>query len=53
VAVDRTGDRDRDSLALTAAATEALESEIRAAPEEWVWMHPRWRTELPEISREK
>jgi KDO2-lipid IV(A) lauroyltransferase len=50
--VPRTGDRDRDSVALTAAATLAIEEEIRKRPEEWVWMHPRWRTQPPEIPRE-
>ena len=50
--VQRTGDRDRDSLALTEAATRAIEEEVRRAPGEWVWMHPRWRTQLPEIARE-
>lgn len=44
VDVARTGDRDADSLALTAAATRAIENEIRANPAEWVWMHARWRT---------
>ncbi|HET7785771.1 MAG TPA: lipid A biosynthesis acyltransferase [Myxococcales bacterium] len=53
IEVERTGHRDADSLALTAAATRALESEIRANPAEWVWMHPRWRTQIPEIAREK
>ncbi|HET9754085.1 MAG TPA: lipid A biosynthesis acyltransferase [Myxococcales bacterium] len=53
IEVERTGDRDADSLALTAAATGALESEIRANPAEWVWMHPRWQTQIPEIAREK
>jgi KDO2-lipid IV(A) lauroyltransferase len=53
IEVERTGDRDADSFALTAAATQALESEIRKNPAEWVWMHPRWRTQLPEIAREK
>ena len=43
----RTGDRDQDSLALTAAATRAIEDEIRANPAGWVWMHPRWRTQVP------
>jgi KDO2-lipid IV(A) lauroyltransferase len=50
--VPRTGDRDRDSLALTAAATLAIEEEIRKRPEEWVWMHPRWRTQPTDFSRE-
>jgi len=51
--VERTGDRDADSFALTAAATQALESEIRRSPAEWVWMHPRWHTQIAEIAREK
>ena len=29
---------------LTAAATAAVEWQIRAWPEQWVWMHRRWRT---------
>lgn len=29
---------------LTAAATAAIERQIRAHPEQWVWMHRRWRT---------
>ena len=45
VTVPRTGDREADSLALTAAATRAIEEEIRKRPEQWVWMHERWRTQ--------
>jgi Kdo2-lipid IVA lauroyltransferase/acyltransferase len=48
----RTGDRDRDSFALTAAATKEIENEIRKRPDEWVWMHPRWRTQVGEIPKE-
>jgi KDO2-lipid IV(A) lauroyltransferase len=29
---------------LTAAATAAVEWHVRAWPEQWVWMHRRWRT---------
>jgi Kdo2-lipid IVA lauroyltransferase/acyltransferase len=36
-------DRDRESVRLTAACTRALEDAIRQAPEEWVWMHRRWK----------
>ena len=53
VEVARTSDREADSLALTAAATREIEDEIRANPWEWVWMHPRWRTQIPEIARKK
>ena len=52
VEVERSGDRERDSLALTAAATRLIEEEIRKRPDEWVWMHPRWRTETGDIARE-
>jgi KDO2-lipid IV(A) lauroyltransferase len=38
------GDGEADSRALTAHATAAIESAIRAHPEQWVWMHARWRT---------
>lgn len=53
IEVQRTGDRDRDSLALTAAATAAIEQEVRQRPDEWVWMHPRWSTQPSEIAKEK
>lgn len=29
---------------MTAAATAAAEWQVRAWPEQWVWMHRRWRT---------
>jgi KDO2-lipid IV(A) lauroyltransferase len=51
--VQRTGERDVDSLALTAAATLAIEEAVREHPADWVWMHPRWSTQPPEIAREK
>ncbi|MGH7827664.1 MAG: lysophospholipid acyltransferase family protein [Candidatus Binatia bacterium] len=41
-----TGDTKRDVLALTAMLNERLESIIRAAPEQWVWLHKRWHTRL-------
>jgi KDO2-lipid IV(A) lauroyltransferase len=42
-------DREAESLRLTAACTALLEGAIRERPEEWVWMHQRWkRRPLPE-----
>jgi KDO2-lipid IV(A) lauroyltransferase len=32
-----------DGLELTARLTERIEAEVRRHPEEWVWMHERWR----------
>ena len=42
--VPASGDREADSRALTAAASAAIEEEVRACPDQWVWMHARWRT---------
>ncbi|WP_430384351.1 lysophospholipid acyltransferase family protein [Archangium violaceum] len=38
------GDREVDALALTAALSLRIEAAIRRAPEQWVWMHQRWKT---------
>jgi KDO2-lipid IV(A) lauroyltransferase len=35
--------RDDDPVALTAQMTAQIEEQIRRAPEQWVWMHERWR----------
>jgi KDO2-lipid IV(A) lauroyltransferase len=35
--------RDDDPVALAALITAAIEQQIRRAPEQWVWMHDRWR----------
>lgn len=32
-----------DPIALTARMTAEIEAQIRRAPEQWVWMHERWR----------
>jgi len=44
----RTGDHERDVVAIVAAATAALERGIREAPAEWTWFHDRWKTRPPE-----
>ncbi|MBS1153537.1 MAG: lipid biosynthesis lauroyl acyltransferase, partial [Myxococcaceae bacterium] len=33
--------------ALTARMTEQIEAAVRAAPEQWVWMHRRWKSAPP------
>lgn len=38
---------------LTAAATAAIERQIRRFPEQWVWMHRRWRTPEGGVRRSK
>ena len=39
-----TGDRHRDVLEMTAQMTEEMEKFIRAHPEQWMWIHKRWKT---------
>ncbi len=36
-------DLDADVARLTAALTARIERQVRAHPEQWVWMHKRWR----------
>jgi KDO2-lipid IV(A) lauroyltransferase len=36
---------------LTAAATAAIERQVRTHPEQWVWMHRRWRTRPDSLTR--
>ncbi len=41
-------DHPGDSVAvLTARTNDAIAEEIRAAPEDWFWVHNRWKTPLP------
>ena len=37
------GDRAHDAAALTEAMTRRLEHYVRKHPEQWLWMHERWR----------
>ncbi len=40
-------DREAEVVALTARCNAALEAAIRRHPDEWVWMHERWKTRPP------
>src|SRR5579875_3637280 len=43
----RTGDPEADAVANTALFTRTLESYIRRYPEQWLWVHRRWKTRPP------
>ena len=43
----RTGDAESDIVANTAAFTAAIERAVRSAPEQWLWLHRRWKTRPP------
>ena len=45
VSLPASGDTDADSRSLTAELTKQIEEEVRNHPEQWVWMHARWRTQ--------
>ncbi|MBI5886759.1 MAG: lysophospholipid acyltransferase family protein [Deltaproteobacteria bacterium] len=40
----RTGDKEADTTANTAACTKAIEDMVRVHPEQWFWVHRRWKT---------
>jgi Kdo2-lipid IVA lauroyltransferase/acyltransferase len=42
VPLQKTGDRDADVAATTAALQAAYERFVREAPEQWMWAHRRW-----------
>ena len=51
VEVDRSGDLEDVVYRLTAAFTEKLEAVVREAPEQYLWLHRRWKTRPPEETR--
>jgi len=42
-----TGDPEADAIANTANFTAVIESYIRQYPDQWLWMHRRWKTRPP------
>src|SRR2546423_5402199 len=41
------GDSDESIESLTSRGNEILEKQIRRAPEDWFWVHNRWKTPRP------
>jgi len=41
----KTGNREQDFLVNTQNFTEIIESYVRRYPEQWIWMHERWKTQ--------
>jgi KDO2-lipid IV(A) lauroyltransferase len=39
-----------DATAATALLTRTIEEQIRRVPEQWVWLHRRWRRQPPEAA---
>jgi KDO2-lipid IV(A) lauroyltransferase len=47
LSIVRTEDAEADALANTALLTATIESYVRRAPEQWLWLHRRWKTRPP------
>jgi KDO2-lipid IV(A) lauroyltransferase len=43
----RTGSKDEDVRASTARFTSAFEEVVRRHPDQWLWIHRRWKTRPP------
>ncbi len=48
IAVHKTADRDADLARVTADINRALEGVVRAHPEQWLWIHNRWKSAFEE-----
>jgi KDO2-lipid IV(A) lauroyltransferase len=47
VELARTGNEEADAIESTARFTRAIEDYIRAHPDQWLWVHKRWKTRPP------
>ncbi|HEY4486060.1 MAG TPA: HAD-IIIA family hydrolase [Nitrospiria bacterium] len=43
----KTGDREADVLTNTRMMTRVIEEAVRKRPEQWLWMHDRWKKQPP------
>ncbi len=53
VEVTRTGDRDADVLANTQRFTKVIEETVRQYPDQWFWVHQRWKTQKCQVRRKE
>lgn len=47
---EQTGDAERDILSATQQCNDVLESWIRRYPDQWLWIHRRWKTRPPDAA---
>ncbi|MGB8542207.1 MAG: lysophospholipid acyltransferase family protein [Candidatus Acidiferrales bacterium] len=47
VELSRTGDEEQDVRESTARFTRIIENYVRANPDQWLWVHKRWKTRPP------
>ncbi|HYK36379.1 lysophospholipid acyltransferase family protein [Alloacidobacterium sp.] len=44
IVLDRTGNNEADAVTNTAKCTAAIEAYVRRYPDQWLWVHRRWKT---------
>jgi KDO2-lipid IV(A) lauroyltransferase len=44
IELTRSGDDEADTVANTARFTQAIEETVRLYPDQWLWLHRRWKT---------
>lgn len=47
VELSRTGNEEQDIVENTARFTKVIENYVRAHPDQWLWVHKRWKTRPP------
>ena len=53
ISAQATGDREADVTRVMAAANAALESVVRRFPDQWLWLHNRWKSAFEEKNRDR
>jgi KDO2-lipid IV(A) lauroyltransferase len=46
IVFERTGDDEADAVTNTAKCTAVIEEYVRRYPDQWLWVHRRWKTRL-------
>ncbi len=49
VEISRTGDYERDIFENTQRFTKIVEYNVRKYPEQWFWLHQRWKTKMSQV----
>jgi KDO2-lipid IV(A) lauroyltransferase len=53
ITVVSTGDRDADMARTMAEVNDVLEGIVRRYPDQWLWLHNRWKSAFEEKNRER